>query len=541
MKRRALANHSCTHAFERLEQRCLMSATPMTDPSFGVDGVAYPGVTTFSPDPEPAVALEPDGKIVIADLGNAAGQATDMYVMRLNANGTFDATYGGPQGAVLDSAWPSADLVQSDGKILLAVVTAPFDTQGSLIRLNADGSVDTTFGTGGRIEVPAKVTAIAQGADGSLFVGGPGTGDSLIVMHLGQDGSLDAGFGNAGVVSFTAVTGDFNNYGATKLLPTPDGKLVVVGSEMGTNASVGSQCLLARIGADGTMDPSFNGGQAVLGTRSATFSALADADLLPDSSILIASRDQNTLTLARYGFDGSPDSSFGSGGLVTDSVGNNFMGGPLKIMVRNTGEIVVEGFGTEHVYIGHFTPGGQLLESQTTSAYMPGVGGTSPTEIPPGLAVWQSNAAAIDSQGDVIAAGNTARKNGGGWVYPLAVVRLEPDDYVWSGDPSFRWDPYPEGPPAQPTNSVSGARSDLRSARKALVNDVADLRARLHADVIALRSARRGHDTLTERAALRLKIKDDRGGIGAQRRSDLSAVVAARRKLRDALRSSRAQ
>ena len=536
MNRRNISNRPGISLFEQLESRRLLSATPATDLLFGNAGVAYPGPVPNSSGPAPVVALQPDGKIVIADIG-----ATALNVVRLNPDGTTDTSFGGSDGVSLGTDQPTVDFVQADGKILIATAPSPWASQGSLIRLNADGSLDTSFGAAGRVDVPASLTAIAQASDGSIYAAGTAA-DAMNVVHLLADGSLDSAFGNAGVLSFTATAGSFVNYGATKLLPTPDGKLVIVASEVDTQATAASQCLLARVNADGSIDSAFNGGQVVLGAQSKTYSVPTDAALLPDGSILIASRDSRTLSLTHYNFDGSLDSSFGSGGTATDSLGNNFMGGPLKLLVRDTGEIVVEGFGTEFAYNGHFTPTGQLLQSELTSV-MPGVDPTSPTRIPSGFAIWFNTNSAIDSQGNLIAAANTAKADGSGWVYPLASVKLALDDYAWPGDPSFHWNPYPQTQPdpTPTTDPIPTALSNLRSARKALHNDLADLRARLHADILALRSTPHGPDAAAARAELRTQIKKDHAALHNQRHKDLAVLSAARHKLRSALRASRAK
>lgn len=192
------------------------------DAGFGNGGKAPGNFTYFD------VALHSSGKIVAA--GNLGG---DMLVSRYNADGTLDATFGSNGIVLLPSNNQGgfyAVSVQVDGKILTTsnsyVNNYPnpsfyfFD----LRRFNVDGTLDSSFGTGGLVQTSVNPNAIsfanAVQPDGKILVAGQDSG--IIVMRYNTDGSLDSGFGG-GVVT----TGPYGTGNALAL--QSDGKILVAG------------------------------------------------------------------------------------------------------------------------------------------------------------------------------------------------------------------------------------------------------------------------------------------------------------------------
>jgi uncharacterized delta-60 repeat protein len=526
---------------ETLESRFLLSATPTMDMQFGDSGEVFPGVVSASGDLGTAISVESDGKIVIATEGTST-LGSGMTVLRLNADGSPDNTFGASGSTLLPDGL-SADVVyvQSDGKILIAGSGSPWATSSELIRLNVDGSVDESFGTSGRVNLPMRIQAIDEAPQGGILVAGA-SGAQLGVAHLNSDGSLDSSFGTAGIATFDGGDGrTASASGATILMNTPDGKVVVVGS-MDSISSPQSGWVIARLNSDGSVDPAFNGGKPVQFAQTGSYAVASDARLLPDGTILVAGQDTSTLTLVRYNFDGSIDASFGTSGIATDSLGPNFMTGPMKLQVRQTGEIVVEGFGTDFAYNGHFTPTGTLLQSETTPIFGPDAA-TTPTPLPAGLAINLGKTGALDPAGDLVAANNTPQADGTGWIYPLVAVRLNLDDYTWAGDPSFQWTPYPQSQPPAPTlivvpittpatptvsapTSLSAVVSQPSSTPDSPANDLTLAREELGADTSALRVARRHH--AKHLGALQNKIRQDHSIISSLRHA--ITVALARKK-----------
>ncbi|MBI5563063.1 MAG: hypothetical protein HY894_09485 [Deltaproteobacteria bacterium] len=181
------------------------------DPSFGTLGKVR---TTFggNNDYAYAVAIQPDGKIVVA--GNSCVFAPcDFAVVRYNANGSLDASFGVGGKVTTDVGAGDDDYayavgIQSDGKILAAgFITTASGWDSAIVRYNSDGSLDTSFGAGGKATLyiggDTWVSALAVQSDGKIIaVGGGSNGanyDITVVRYI-SNGTLDASFGTGGIV-----------------------------------------------------------------------------------------------------------------------------------------------------------------------------------------------------------------------------------------------------------------------------------------------------------------------------------------------------
>jgi uncharacterized delta-60 repeat protein len=166
---------SATEAFGVL--RYLGNGTP--DSSFGAGGRTTASFTNFINSPND-MALQRDGKIVVAGTAESAdGTVSEFAVARFNANGTLDTSFGtGGKvttnfvGAMTGGVSNPADsvLIQADGKILVgghaSRCARRCPTQSALARYNINGSLDTTFGSGGMVAVTAigDITTLAEDA-----------------------------------------------------------------------------------------------------------------------------------------------------------------------------------------------------------------------------------------------------------------------------------------------------------------------------------------------------------------------------------------
>jgi uncharacterized delta-60 repeat protein len=202
-----------------------------------------------------AIALQPDGKLLLVGFFTKFNGVNVNRIVRLNIDGSIDASFNigtGPNGFV------SAVALQPDGKILIGGNFSSVNGIGrSLIaRLNPDGSLDHSFNPGAGFYGTA-VMSIAVQPDGKLIAGGVFSqfnGSSVGgIARLNPGGSLDADF-NVGIGANSQVF-------AVAL--QRDGKIVVGGNftEMNGVASRG----IARLNVDGTLDPTFNTGAGVAG------------------------------------------------------------------------------------------------------------------------------------------------------------------------------------------------------------------------------------------------------------------------------------
>lgn len=195
-----------------------------------------------------SLIIQPDGKLVAVGTSNSADFADRKVALaRFNPDGSLDPSFASGGRALLDlgGGFPSTLVLQPDGKLVALVFRFGFGIVGSgqiLARFNADGSLDTSFGSGGLAQLPFVSRTfpffvdLAVQSDGKLVVAGSLSAldfaSSLFVLaRLNADGSVDTGFGSGGQVltSFDGRQLSSNN-GANTLVVQSDGKLVVIGT-----------------------------------------------------------------------------------------------------------------------------------------------------------------------------------------------------------------------------------------------------------------------------------------------------------------------
>ena len=328
------------------------------DPAFGNLGVTFltTGANSGSPTPR-VITLQPDGKIVAAGSGGTVNGVNVVSVWRTDALGHPDATFG-QEGLALVPFAGFAQItgvgIAPDGKIVVVgTVNGASLRELGLLRLNADGSLDTTFGTGGLVTVSVSqgddfAQAMAIEPDGSVLVGGsiaPASGAAALgLVHFGPDGSLDIGFGAGGVISYPAI-----GTGLGAMLQQPDGKwLLVGGGGAGGIAGGGGAApgFVVRLNVDFSVDATF-------GTKGTTSIAWGEfytcLTLQPDGKILIGGGEGpnggGQCTIGRLNSDGSLDTSFGQSGSVATSF-TNPASSFNSLIVQPDGKIVGIGYST---------------------------------------------------------------------------------------------------------------------------------------------------------------------------------------------------
>lgn len=267
----------------------------------------------------------------------------------------LDYTFGN-RGVVINNppnGSQAADMaLQSDGKIVV-VGEAYFHGAFRVARYNSNGSLDTTFGTGGVVSTPPLIThsnwaqakAVAIQPDGKLVVGGQvsyGTPANYQIVRYNSNGSLDTSFGAGG-----RVEADFGNDDQFKdLVLQPDGKIVCVGWAYNVGGIAKFEAGMVRYNTNGTLDPSFGVGGRVTSV-SPYGHKMNRVALQPDGKILLAGSVANAGTLwdyavRRYNSDGSPDTTFGTGGLVSMDYGVQDEGA-LDLALQPDGKIILVG------------------------------------------------------------------------------------------------------------------------------------------------------------------------------------------------------
>ena len=274
---------NCAYAKRQVQSFTLarFSADGSLDLGFGIADHGFTGNSTGSVrtlfdgrgGAAKAAAIQPDGKIVAA--GTAGEDAlTEIAVARYQPDGSLDPSFGNggtvttPVGR---SSAASSVMVQPDGKVVVAGSTGdPYSVTGAfaVVRYQADGSLDTTFGTNGiattAIGELAGVTSGALQADGRIVVAGfarpAGTQDyTFALARYRPDGSLDSGFGKNGTV--TTAVGDSSQ--ANALVAQPDGTFVAAGSTLTRGARPARQMALVLYTSKGSLGPGFGSGGKV--------------------------------------------------------------------------------------------------------------------------------------------------------------------------------------------------------------------------------------------------------------------------------------
>lgn len=312
------------------------------------------------------MAIQSDGKILVAGKGDLDNTAANrgFGIVRLNTDGTLDTTFNGTgkvllQLDVADEDRATAVVVQPDGKIVVAGDVGVFATTDiGIVRLNSDGSLDTTFNSTGIVindtlgnnEV---VDDMVLQSDGKILVSGQtgvgGTPTFAYVARFNSNGTLDTTFNSGGadpgfVLSQYGVGAGVNE--AKSLVIQRDEKIIMVGIANSTLFGI------ARFNADGTLDTTFGttgelSGQAVGGT--ATLTGFQSVVLQVDNKILVCGQTTvggNAQALyKRFNTDGSNDTTFNNanGEVVSDFDGTAATDRSFDIALQVDGKILMGG------------------------------------------------------------------------------------------------------------------------------------------------------------------------------------------------------
>jgi uncharacterized delta-60 repeat protein len=262
---------------------------------------------------------------------------------RFNPDGSLDQTFG-TNGSVQttfgDSAAEGNDLVlQTDGKIIVVGFTGAGSYSSlnnyALVRFNPDGSLDQTFGNGGKIKSASGVaTSAALQVDGKLVVGGTydtGSVHRFMLARYDSNGALDGTFGASGVVTTAIGNGDAFSFGVGLL---SDGRIVQAGYSETTQDH---DFTLACYDPNGTLDPAFgNGGVSVADFSGGTDDIAYTLAVQRDDKIVLGGHSglypNFNFALARYTSTGQFDQTFGAGGKVLSAIGSTSHGYALTLL-----------------------------------------------------------------------------------------------------------------------------------------------------------------------------------------------------------------
>lgn len=308
-----------------------------------------------------SVIVQADSKLVVVGYF-FAGAAPNIAVARYNSNGTLDSSFDA-DGMLTLAVGPSAsygwDVLQdAGGKLVIAAES--FIASGTmfdftLVRLNDDGSLDTSYNTDGiatgAIDAAAysdRPRRILQQPDGKLVVVGSSftsistNTTDFSVARFNTDGSLDSSFAGDGTLRQQFGTPSSNAY-LNGLALQPDGKIIAGGYAISTNSN--QDPVLVRYDGNGTLDTGFasNGiAQAGLVGGQQIYATLRQDDGKVVSAGMSISGTQDFLLL-RHNSDGSIDTSFGSSGQVLTDLGTNLQDTALAAIQQTDGKLVAAG------------------------------------------------------------------------------------------------------------------------------------------------------------------------------------------------------
>ncbi len=283
------------------------------DSTFGNNGIV---LTNVGNDAQSAggLKIQPDGKIIISgSTENYSTWNSDILLMRFNNDGSPDNTFGINGQIVINvdevEGIPTLDygidiLLQTSGKI---IVVGSSDISGSklvLIRLNSDGSVDTTFGTSGYVfdffsTTYDLFTCAALQDDDKIIVGGQsgGSNTKFPLIRFEANGAIDNSFGTSGKAMNTVD--NFSAY-ANDIVIQNDGKIIIAGSVIDNTFNYAFA--IARYNSDGSLDTSFD----TDGEKSFSFNSLFP----PNDANAVALQSSGKILIGGGVYNNS-DSDFG--------------------------------------------------------------------------------------------------------------------------------------------------------------------------------------------------------------------------------------
>lgn len=295
------------------------------DPSFGDGGWV---TTDFgAADAGRSAAFHFDGKILVGGRSRI-GATDDFSLARYNSNGSLDTSFSGDGKVTTDFNLGEDEInrirVQSDSKIVAVGSTlVGSDRDFAIARYTSNGSLDSSFGLGGTTTIDFagaddQASELLLQTNGKLLLIGSTNVDGdrdFALVRLNSDGTLDSTFGNAG-----RVTTDFAGLDdqAFSAVVQSDGKIVVVGSSA---TAMGKDFALARYNANGTLDTSFRvGGKGITDFAGYDDEAVS-VHVQPSGKLIVTGTVGNAQNsdfgVARYNPNGTLDTNFASNGKLT--------------------------------------------------------------------------------------------------------------------------------------------------------------------------------------------------------------------------------
>jgi uncharacterized delta-60 repeat protein/LPXTG-motif cell wall-anchored protein len=301
--------------------------------------------------------------------------------------------------------------------LIAAIASIP-----SLASAAADGALDTTFGTGGKVTTTIgggdQGKAIAIQSNGKILVVGDDSNDFKVVRY-NTDGSLDTSFDSDGKVT-TDINGGFDDGQSVAI--QSDGKIVVAGmGRVGLNENFA----VVRYNTDGSLDTTFDtDGKATTDIGTSTTDTANAVAIQSDGKIIAAGTSNNDFAVARYTSTGALDTSLDTDGKATTDIGTSTSDAANAVAIQSDGKIIAAGTSNDDFAVARYTTTGALDTSFDTD-------GKVTTDIGTGT-FDAGNAMAIQGDSKIVVAGRSSASG----PPSFAVARYEVADISTSSSSS---------------------------------------------------------------------------------------------------------
>ncbi|MBC3806519.1 cadherin-like domain-containing protein [Undibacterium seohonense] len=321
-------------------------------PTFNLGSGSFVAAFNDNVNDSKDLALQADGKILLCGT-SWSGSIYDFSIMRVNVDGTLDTSFSEDgkvnvaMGIQYGTTYPSV-AVQADGKILLAGTSQSGGKLAfALVRFNSDGSLDSTFGTDGELTTTVGVGRYSNVPDVAESVALQADGKILVGGAADTDFAL-VRYNSSGSLDTTfdidgKVTTHLADWDFTRsIIVQIDGKILLAGqSQIGGN----NVFALVRYNSNGSLDTTFDTDGKVtvaIGDRDVAYSVTVQTD----GKILLGGVSKNgngndNFTLVRFNSDGGLDTTFGTGGKVVTHLGHYGQG--FSIAMQEDGKILLSG------------------------------------------------------------------------------------------------------------------------------------------------------------------------------------------------------
>ena len=324
-------------------------------------------------DDNQSIIVQPDGKILVGGFTEhlawgypgapgeeAYGFRQDHSIIRLNADGSLDTSFQDGGVDIVPAAQDPSErneltALQLDGKVLIAI---PDGTGIVVERYNSDGTLDATFGQNGsttlNIDHDYSGIDFTASSDGTFQISARGF-DEATVIRLGEDGALVDGFGNKGVLNVRFPMDDYYTRDISTAVQADGG--IVVGAAYSAIGEGDRTFVVQRYNPDGQRDSSFADNGALYLDAAMGFGDDSVVTVQSDGKIIVVgSRPSETSsTMVRLNTDGSFDTSFGVNGTVTFQTQS-----PTSLTAQPDGKILAAGLNNGDFIVTRFNPDGSV-------------------------------------------------------------------------------------------------------------------------------------------------------------------------------------